>query len=157
MSLTRANKKIKGQIYSCKFLNSINYKKQKSFENFKKCISVNVPMSKIMFKIMHSSIKVDVCTYATSTNCRTLTQPKVGILARKNKLLMIWYSFLGHEYSFFNIITCYLIALKTLKPLKPHQEFLPETKLQLQSLCNHLFTYKTQSSSPKRTLVKLLG
>ena len=32
------------------------------------------------------------------------TQPGVGILARKNRLAMNWYSFLGHEYNFFNAI-----------------------------------------------------
>ena len=28
------------------------------------------------------------------------TWPRVGILARENRLVMNWYSFLGHEYKF---------------------------------------------------------
>ena len=77
---------------------------------------------------------------------------------------MNWYSFLGHEYSFFNA-TVRLNALKTLKsqnnlglcPQKAHQGSAPEPKLQKQSSCKHFFPYKTQSSSKKRTLVKVLG
>ena len=30
------------------------------------------------------------------------TWPRVGLLARKSRLVMNWYSFLGREYSFFN-------------------------------------------------------
>ena len=41
--------------------------------------------------------------------------------------------------------------------LKPHQGSFPDVKLQLGSLRNCFFAYKTQSSSTKRTLVKLLG
>ena len=33
----------------------------------------------------------------------------------------------------------------------------PDTRLQLQLLYNHVFPYKTQSSSTKCTLVKVLG
>ena len=51
------------------------------------------------------------------------------MLARKNRLVMNWYNFLGQEYSFLNPIVSRLIALKTLKsqiifgalPLKPHK------------------------------------
>ena len=42
------------------------------------------------------------------------TWPGVGILARKSRLVRNWYSFLGHEYNFFNAIVYRLIALKTL-------------------------------------------
>ena len=51
---------------------------------------------------------------------------------------MYWYSFLGHEYSFFNVIVCDLIVLKTLKSeektlgihsLKPQKGSAPDTKL----------------------------
>ena len=53
----------------------------------------------------------------------------VGILARKNRLVMNWYSFLGQEYGFFNLIVSCLFTLETLKsqisfwvlPLKPHK------------------------------------
>ena len=41
--------------------------------------------------------------------------PRVGILSRKNKLVMNWHSFLSH--SFFNAIVTCLIFLKTLKVL----------------------------------------
>ena len=93
------------------------------------------------------------------------TRPGVGILARKNSLVMNWYSFLGHEYSFFNAIGGPLIALKTSKslksflpcPLKVHQGSAPDPKLQLRLIRNHFFPYKTQSSSTKRALVKALG
>ena len=77
---------------------------------------------------------------------------------------MNWYSFLGHEYSFFNA-SVRLNALKTLKrlsnldlcPQKAHQGSAPDPKLQKQLLCEHFFPYKNQFSSKKRTLVKVLG
>ena len=46
------------------------------------------------------------------------TQPEVGILARKIRLVMNWYRFLGQECSFFNAIISYLITLKALKSKK---------------------------------------
>ena len=77
---------------------------------------------------------------------------------------MNWCSFLGHEYNFFNGTVC-LNALKTLKsqnnlglyPQKAHQGSPPGSKLQKQLLCKHFFPCKTQSSSKKRTLVKVRG
>ena len=62
------------------------------------------------------------------------TRPEVGILTRKNRLFMNCYSFLGHEYIFFNAIVSCLIALMTLKsqkclslcPVKPTRA-LPQT------------------------------
>ena len=42
-------------------------------------------------------------------------------------------------------------------PLKPYQGSAPDLKLQLRSLCNHFFPYKTPCSSTKWTLVKVLG
>ena len=43
------------------------------------------------------------------------TQREVDILTRRNRLVMNWYSFLGHEYSFFNAIVSHLFTLKILK------------------------------------------
>ena len=43
------------------------------------------------------------------------TWPGVGLLARKNRLVMTWYSLLGIN-NFLNAIVSHLIALKTLKP-----------------------------------------
>ena len=40
------------------------------------------------------------------------TWPRVGILARKNRLVIHWYSFFGQKYNFFNAIVSCLIALK---------------------------------------------
>ena len=93
------------------------------------------------------------------------TQPGVGILVRKNSLVMNWYIFLGHEYSFSNAIGRCLIALRMSKSqnifgpfsLKAHQSSAPDPKLQLRSIQNHFFPYKTQSSSTKQILVKALG
>ena len=64
----------------------------------------------------------------------------------------------------FIAIVSRLIALKILKsqnfggpcPLKPHQGSAPGPKLQLQLLRNRFFSYKTQSSFLKRTLVNVL-
>ena len=65
---------------------------------------------------------------------------------------------------FFNAIVSCLISIKTIKsqkclglcPLKVHQGSVPDPKLQLRWLRNRLFLYKTQSSSTKRTSVKVL-
>ena len=69
------------------------------------------------------------------------------------------YSFIGHEYSFFNAIVSRLIALNILKS----QNYLdllaaeyPPGVLQSQSLCNHFFPYKTQSSSKTEHRLKCL-
>ena len=90
------------------------------------------------------------------------TRPEAGALTKR--VIMNWCSFLGHEYSFFNA-TVILNALKTLKnqnnlglcPQKAHQGFPAGPKLQKQLLCKHFFPCKTQSSSTKRTLVKVRG
>ena len=81
--------------------------------------------------------------------------------ARKNRLVMTSYSFLGHEYCFFNAIVSGLIALNTLKsqkkglcPLKPHQGSTLDPNYDSDY---HFFPYKTQSSSTKQTLVKVIG
>ena len=88
--------------------------------------------------------------------------PGIGVFARKNRLVMNWYSFLDHQY---NVIRSCLIALKTLKSQKNLVLCPPELPpglcprpqsakmISLQSL----FPYKTQSSSTKRTVVKVLG
>ena len=54
-----------------------------------------------------------------------------------------WYSFLGHEYNFFNAIAHRLTAVKALGSqkvcgffLKPHEDSAIDLKLQLQSLRN---------------------
>ena len=96
---------------------------------------------------------------------RYYTLPEVGTLTRKKRLVMNWYSSLGHGYIFFNVIVSRLVALMTLKsqkclslfPVKAHQISAPDPKLQKQWLCNNFFLYKTQSSSKKQTLVKVLG
>ena len=43
------------------------------------------------------------------------TRPGVGILSKKNRLIMNYHSFLSHKYSFFNAVVTFLIDLKTLK------------------------------------------
>ena len=82
---------------------------------------------------------------------RYYTLQEIGILARKKRLVVKgWYSFLGHEYIFFNVIVSHLITLMTLKsqkylslfPVKAHQIFAPDPKLQKQSLCNLFFLIK---------------
>ena len=42
-------------------------------------------------------------------------RPGVSLLARKNRLVMNWFSFLGQEYSFINPIVSCLITTETLK------------------------------------------
>ena len=88
----------------------------------------------------------------------------VDKLARKNKLVINWYSFLGQEYSCFNVIVSRLVTLMILKaknkkicPLTPQKGSTPDPKAQLRLLCNCSFPCKTQSSTPERTLVKVLG
>ena len=63
-------------------------------------------------------------------------------ISRKNGLVRNGYSFLSHEYSFFNVIVSRLIPLG-LCPLKPYQGSPSDTNLQLQSLFNSFFIYKT--------------
>ena len=90
------------------------------------------------------------------------TRPEVGKLTKR--VVMNWCSFLGPEYSFFNV-TVRLNALKTFKkqnnvglwPQKAHQGSPGGPKLQKHLLCKHFFPYKTQSSSTKRALVKVRG
>ena len=90
------------------------------------------------------------------------TWPEDGTLTKR--VVMNWCSFLGPEYSFFHA-TVRLNALKTLKnqnslglwPQKTRQGSPAGPKLQKQLLCKHFFPYKTQSSSTKRTLVKVRG
>ena len=71
--------------------------------------------------------------------------------------------------NFFNAIVSCLVVFTTLNsqkkptslpgfyPLKAYQGSAPDLKLQLRSLCNRFFPYKTQCSSTKWTLVKVLG
>ena len=55
---------------------------------------------------------------------------EVDLLAWEKEVVYKRFSFLGHKYSFFNAIICYLITLKTLKsqkstgpcPLKPQRD-----------------------------------
>ena len=68
----------------------------------------------------------------------------------KNGLVMNWYSFLGHEYSYLNVIVSRLIAKK-----KWGLETSPGIYPRPQAAITIAFVlYKTQSSSTKRTLVK---
>ena len=77
----------------------------------------------------------------------------VGILARKNKLFLNWYSFLDHEYSFLNAIVSRLIALKHWPlALECPPGFCPRPQAAKTMLCNHFFTYKTQSFYKKQAL-----
>ena len=97
-----------------------------------------------------------------STWCYT---PRGVAILGKNRLVMNWCNFLGHEYGFSNAIVSCLIALEALKsqkylgfcPLKSHQCFTTYPKLQLWLLYNCFFSYKTQCSSTNQTLVKVLG
>ena len=86
------------------------------------------------------------------------TQPKIDILTRRNRFVISWYSFLGHEYSIFNAIVSRLITLKILK----RQNYLdlltsespPRLCPQIPSCKNShfaiiFFPYKTQSTSKK--------
>ena len=89
---------------------------------------------------------------------------EVDLLAWEKEVVYKRFSFLGHKYSFFNAIICYLITLKTLKrqkstgpcPLKPQKGSVPDTKLQLRLLRNCFCPYKTQSirSCPEINLQK---
>ena len=74
------------------------------------------------------------------------------MIGRKNSLVMTDHSFLVHEYSFFKLFSR-LGAL----PTESYQSSAPDPKLQLLSLLNRFFPYKTQSSSLKRASVNVLG
>ena len=86
------------------------------------------------------------------------TKPGVDIFVKKNKLVMNWHIFLGHEYSIYNAIVTHLIALNTLKnqkfvglcPHKLNQGSAPDLKLQLQLLHNCFVLHKALPSSKKR-------
>ena len=88
------------------------------------------------------------------------TRSEAGTLTKNKRMVMNWYSFLRHEYSFFNATVSRLITLKTLKsqkklglgPQKAHQGSALDPKLQKQSFCKHFLRCKTQL-----TLVKVLG
>ena len=54
------------------------------------------------------------------------TRLGVGVVANNNRLVMNWYSFLGHEYSYFNGFVSHLIALKTLESQNIFEALLPE-------------------------------
>ena len=50
-----------------------------------------------------------------------------------------------------------ILKAKKICPVKPQKGSTPDPKLQLRLLCNCFFPCKTQSSTPKRTLFKVLG
>ena len=86
------------------------------------------------------------------------TQPEVDILTRRNRFVINWYSFLGHEYSIFNAIVSRLITLKILKRQNYLDLLTPESPPrlcpQIPSCKNShfaitFFSYKTQSTSKK--------
>ena len=65
-------------------------------------------------------------------------QPEFGIKAKKTRLAMNWYSFLGQEYSFFNvIISCLIIMLKGIKKLKTFALWNPVKALPQILSCNY--------------------
>ena len=72
-----------------------------------------------------------------------------------------WYNFLGHENSFLNAIVSRLITLQTLENQNICDLFISALHLTLSCQkalpCYHFLLYKTQPSSKKRTLVKVLG
>ena len=69
---------------------------------------------------------------------------------------MNWYCFLGHEYSYFNVIVSCLFALKILKRPKMFWTLPTESPPRLYPR-PQTFPFKTQSSSTKQTLTKMLG
>ena len=94
--------------------------------------------------------------------------PGVGVFGRKNiGYELICCSFLCHDtmnffFFFFNAILNCLNALQDIKKLKGFGSLLPETPTgicPIQAHCNCFLpsSTKTQSSSTKQTLVKVLG
>ena len=61
----------------------------------------------------------------------------IGVLARKNSLVMNWHSFSGQEYCFFNFIICCLIPLKVLKSQKKFAPWNPASALPQILSCNY--------------------
>ena len=55
------------------------------------------------------------------------TRSEAGTLTKNKRMVMNWYSFLRHEYSFFNATVSRLITLKTLKSQKKIRSWPPES------------------------------
>ena len=72
-------------------------------------------------------IQLDVRLFSTWHR----TRPGVGILARKNRLVIHWYSFLGQEYSFFSAIVSCLMDVMTLKSQNDLWALPPDTAQRL--------------------------